>query len=516
MKSIKTRYQIPALLAVVLSLACTTFVQAQGMHTTARNIGLGGGGGAYMTGYHANFINPANLMLPDRDRKVTVGVLGGFSTGVGGGMANIGLYNKHFTNGDVIDLRKALEISDEWFGSSADAMNYLAFNVNVVPLGISYRRDNMAFSVALRSRVMTTTGLSKGLFELALTGLNSESFGQPKNVSLTNELLVTNELSFGYAMEVWRSTRDFEPGTMRVFAGVAPKIMFGMGYSKVGLESTLQVTGQDTDRRIIHDFEYYVLTIGNLTDGFDDYYQERRVRNNKDADFGDYVDDDSFSDLGGVMGTGLGFDLGATFEWYIQDVNYPVIGSGPQILRASLSLVDLGSIGFDTNAGEFRAVNTFTWEGLDIDFDRINEEYEDLDDYFDYVLEDSIASDIYGNFSPRVVSSHNVTMNPLFNLGTSLTMGKLGVMMDIGKGYNNRGINSTRMYMALGTEYNLVNVIPIRLGVRMGGYSAASYSFGTGLNFKSFEFTLAMMGSRDSSNGGLNVMAGWSGLVFRF
>ena len=511
-----------SLLVLLLSMGgfCSddSRVLAQGMHATSTSMGLGGGGSAYVSGYHAGFINPANLMLPERDTRITLGILGGIGSSAGGSLMNISLYNKHFTNGNVLDAQKTMEISDEWFGKSRNAMRYMGADASVVPMGASYRRDNMAFSSAIRVRTMSSAHMSKGFFELALTGLDSGVFKDPKNVDLSGEVLGMWEWSFGYAMEVWRNSDAFEPGAQRIYAGVAPKLLFGMGYARIGLESSLQVTGQNIEQSsVLHDFEYELLTVGNLTEDLDAYYQERRVRNNEDALLSDFVDDDSFSDLGGVFGTGFGLDLGATWEWYRGNISLPVIGSGPQIIRASFSITDIGSISFSDNAGEFSASDTFDWEGLAVDFDYVDREHDgDFFDYLEYVVKDSIGSDIYGNFSSKDVSSHRVGLTPMVTLGGAITMGKLGVMLDIGKGLNNRGINSRRLYTALGSEYLLINAIPLRFGLRVGGDSSVNLSFGTGVDLKNFEFGFSVMTTPSSKRRGTNIGAAWSGFIVRF
>ncbi len=504
--------------AVILCSTATEHIAvAQSHHGTSVNTALGGGGSAYITGYHATFINPANLMISDRETRVNFGIIGGLHSSAGGNLINIGLYNRHFTKGHTIDTERALLISDDWFGTSPLSTSKAAFGVDVVPLGVSYRRDDMAFSIAARARTLGNAGMSKGMFELALTGLNTEVFSDPKKVNFNTEMLALWELSFGFAMQLWQNTDRNAPGSMRVYAGAAPKILFGLGYAKMGLESQLQVTGRELESSVVHDFEYYILTTGNLTDDLTAYYEERRVRGNKDAVLDDYLDDDSFSDLGGTQGTGFGLDLGATFEWYMRDVSLPVIGTGPQILRASLAITDLGGINFNRNPGDFRARDTFLWDGLSVDFEYIDEEFDgDLSNYLEYVLEDSIGSDIYGNFAPRDVSNHRIGLTPMFHLGGSLTMGRLGVMLDVGKGINNRGVNSRRFYTALGTEYRILKAVPLRFGVRAGGYSAVNLSAGTGLDLKNFEFTFGVMTTPSSTRRGMNLSAAWSGLVFRF
>ncbi len=504
-------------ITILLSAASVDSTLAQALHSTSISTALGGGGSSYITGYHANFVNPANLMISDHDTRVNFGIIGGVHSSAGGSLVKIKLYNEHFTKGQTIDTQRALQISDEWFGSSAHSASRAGFGVDLVPLGASYRRDDMAFSVAARARTLGNAGMSKGMFELVLTGLNSEVFGDPRKVDFSTELLGMWELSFGFAMEVWRNSDDHAPGSMRVFAGAAPKILFGLGYVKMGLESQLQVSGRDLESTVVHDFEYYILTTGNLTGDLTAFYEERRIRGNKDAVLDDFLDDDSFSDLGGHKGTGFGMDLGATFEWYMTDVSLPVIGTGPQILRASLAITDLGGIRFSRNAGDFRARDTFLWEGLNVDFEYIDEEFDgDFSNYLDYVLEDSIGSDIYGNFVPRDVNSHRVGLTPMIHAGGSLTMGRLGIMLDIGKGTNNRGVNSRRFYTALGAEYRVLRVWPVRIGMRAGGYSGVNLSAGTGLDFKNFEFSFGAMTTPSSTRGGMNLSAAWSGLVFRF
>lgn len=489
-------------------------VQAQGMHTTALNLGMGGGGGAYMTGYHANFVNPANLMVNYRNRKVTIGLLGGINVHAGGSLLNIGLWNDHFTTGQIIDAQRASLIANDWFGSESDATASLGTSISVVPIGVSYRGDRFALSAAFRSRVISTTNMSRGAFELVVGGPNADLFSTPKAVNMSTEMLAVGELSVGFATTVWRSQSQFEPGAHRVFAGIAPKFMFGLGYAKAGIDSRLHVQSGG-NASLNHEFEYYVYTVGELTDAFDEYYNERRVRNNKDAEFGDYLED-GFDDAGSIQGMGIGFDLGATWEWYRRDVSFPVLGRGPQIIRASISFTDIGTIDFDNNAGYFSANGNFDWRGLKIDHDRIENEFEDFDDYFEHVLEDSVLSDIYGNFSPRNVSSHSVGINPMMNIGGAITMGRLGVYIDVGKGFNDRGINSTNLYTALGTEYNLFSFIPLRFGMRLGGYSGTNLAFGTGLNFRRLEFSASVMTTPDSKNGGANIAGALSGLVLRF
>jgi hypothetical protein len=101
------------------------------------------------------------------------------------------------------------------------------------------------------------------------------------------------------------------------------------------------------------------------------------------------------------------------------------------------------------------------------------------------------------------------------NLGTQLRMGRFALMLDVGKGLNDVGMNSTNMYMALGTEYRFFGFLPLRVGIRTGGNTNTTYHFGTGLEFRNFEFSFGAASST-SSEKGAGISTAFSGLVFHF
>jgi len=103
------------LIAAGFLLGWVSTAQAQSGHYSAQSLGLGGSGTAYIDTYHANFVNPANLMLnADTKPSTSIGILGGVSAMAGGPLMNVSVYNKHFTSGDVVGP----EALDEWFGTA--------------------------------------------------------------------------------------------------------------------------------------------------------------------------------------------------------------------------------------------------------------------------------------------------------------------------------------------------------------------------------------------------------------
>lgn len=60
--------KLKLIFTVFLALSAASVV-AQSRHFNSATIGMGGGGTAYVDGYHANFLNPANLMINNTGRK---------------------------------------------------------------------------------------------------------------------------------------------------------------------------------------------------------------------------------------------------------------------------------------------------------------------------------------------------------------------------------------------------------------------------------------------------------------
>ncbi len=107
---------------------------SQSSHQSAKTIGLGGGGVAYQDLYHANFINPANLMLNQNRRpNITVGVIGGIYGQAGGDLINITTYNDYLTTGLTIEGSVADDMLNQWFGTDDAGMRSASMDFGVVP-----------------------------------------------------------------------------------------------------------------------------------------------------------------------------------------------------------------------------------------------------------------------------------------------------------------------------------------------------------------------------------------------
>lgn len=294
-------------------------------------------------------------------------------------------------------------------------------------------------------------------------------------------------------------------------------MLVGVHSNRLDFNSTFTLEGEDgqTVDLIRHDFAYTVETTGSLSEQLRDFYDDRQ-QSDEAPSIGDYLRPEA-EDFYRPGGFGAGLDLGATAE---MQINLPVLGSffrGPEILRVGLSLTDLGTVTYSDRAGRFSADDVIEWRGFELDQERIDEEFNgDRDEYFRHVMVDSIATEIYGSFAPEEAGRIHKPLPSMINLGGQLVLNRLSVSVDLGKGFANYATNSRRISLSAGVEYDLLGVIPLRAGLRTGGYSSTSYSAGAGIELKNFEFSIAASSVASSSNYGSNAGVAISGLVIRF
>lgn len=501
-KIIKNMKKNVFLLLLIFGVTATA-VQSQSRHYTSQTIAMGSGGVAYIDGYNSNFVNPANLMIDMHRANVEVGLFN-FGMKAGGSLANVAVYNKYLTTGQLLAGEARTNMLSEWFGESSENMRELSTTVSIAPIGFSYRGKNQAFSLASRVRITEDFAINKGMAELLTYGLDSQKFSTRTPIDFSNNTVAFAEISLGYAREL-----DFVPipdlgfaKDIKVFAGVAPKYLYGIYTTNLDFNSFLQMN----EGSITHEFNYSLQSIGELSRQLQDY--EQAYNQNSDAEFGDYVEPgDAANDLGGPQATGFGMDLGLTAQMDVSSLPIPLFMNKTKKLRVSLSVTDLGTLNFDDDASNVYADGSFTYSGAGDD--------DQFDTFFEN-LSDSLQNDVYGRFNSEKISGIEYSLPTMFNFGSSLEMGNLLLAVDYGVGFNNNGINSDRSTLSLGAQYKALGFIPIRVGTRLGGYSSTSFSAGFGLDFNNFEFSVGAASVANSANYGTSLGMAWSGLVIRF
>lgn len=481
-----------------ISLAFGSTVKGQSGHYSAASLGMGGTGTAYLDSYHANFMNPANLMLNSETKPaISLGILGGVSATAGGPLMNISVYNQYFTSGATVNANNVL---NDWFGTEASNSRRLGMEVDLIPIGGSWRGDNLAISLAVRNRTLSSSSVNRGYAEVMLAGISQDRFGEPKPVNFKSEAVTFSEISAGVGIKLLEIPTLGFAENIKIYAGAAPKYILPHHASDFDFNSTLQVT----DDQLIHDFQYTLQTVGNLRNQFQAYGEANKTEN-FDGSLGDFVEPQAM-DFTSVQGSGVGVDVGGTIEMDLAGPAKQLFSwiKGPKTLRVGVSITDIGTITYDDNAGSFSANRTFTWEGVD------------FDDGFSEALTDSISQEIYMNYEPGSTDEIEKKLPAKFHFGSHLQLGKLAFALDLGKGLNEAGMNTQRVSMGLGAEYKLFGFLPLRAGYRTGGLTSSSITFGTGLELRNFELSFGALSVPNSENRGSGIGGAWSGLVFRF
>lgn len=496
-----------------VAVAGTTFVSAQSRHYSSRSIGMGGGGTAYVDGYHANFINPANLMINSTKRrpKRSLGLVGGVGLRTGGSLINLDVYSEYFTTGLTIEGQVAENMLNDLFGGSDQNLTRdFSTAVSIVPFGFSNRGKKSAVSLASRVRVTKDFNINRGFAALGVYGLDPEQFGSQTPVNFSFGATAFSEISLGYSRELLSLPDLLFAKNVKLYVGVAPKYLMGHFNSSIDFNSTLlmqqrQVGNEQVTESIIHDFEYSLNSMGVLAQDLRAYEAAYNLDNSVELD--SYLVNES--EYAGVYATGFGLDMGATLEMDISGV--PIIDGffgKKKTLRVSMAITDIGKLSFDDTPTSLTASGRFEFSGA-------GNEDDDIGDFYNQ-LADSLQQDVYGDFDAEDRDPLVYELPAMYNFGASLTMGKLTTSVDLGFGFNESGTNAKNAALNLGLEYRFLGLVPLRFGTRMGGYSSTVYSAGAGidLNFLELSFGASVVG-KDKENGG-SVATAFSGLVLRF
>ncbi len=498
------------ILTAGIFLCCGIGAMAQTVHTHPQGAAMGKTGTAYLSGSKSPGINPANLMLLDHSGSLYVDLLD-ISVGTGGDLMNFSVYNQYLTQGRVINREIQNQMLDAWFPRGRTGKVYAGLQVDAMTMGLALRLPNHdhAFSLSHTMRGLVRMGLNRPVLEAGFGGLDNELFGTPSRLSIQAETLLFHDITAGYALTIAENRDGLLFGLPgRLDAGIAPKLLIGTHSMKFRSDSFLTVSG---DSLVTHDFNYRVNASGNLANELIAYEQARAENgNNPNPSLSDYLDD-PLGDALSPAGTGFGLSLGLNLMLELPDefLDHPFLGDGRRILRAGLSLTDVGRVPFSKDAATIRHDNILDWQGLRLDNDWIDNEFEgNLDDYIDFVLQDSLGSQVYLGYGSQRNTYHMPLPTQLI-LGTYLEAGRASAALDFNKGLNNAGLNSRKLMVGAGVEYKIGGWLPVRAGMSVGGKFGTRLSSGIGIYTSRFRFNTAFSGVTSSRNNGA-----WLGVSF--
>jgi hypothetical protein len=484
-------------------LAGARVVQSQ-IILSPENTALGGGGTAYITGYEALFLNPANLFIRDKQNRfeITIGAFGAATQpvlrefGTGAQIDNFGDLFSPFEPGVTdqdIGLDKRQDILDRNFPGERLQSQHL-FRFETYWFGLKWNRPGRSYALSLRTRAGGRYVTGRGYYtdEPILKG-DLKIIDR----SLVSEFQTIHELSFGFA-ESFTFLNGLSPRLNEVIIGIAPKLVVGGAFQSVKYSNEFT---RESDGPWNRRFSYEQLTSSDFSDATTSFlltgYPQTAIDRHLD-----------FADFFSPAGFGAGLDFGLTFLMPLgKDIStlQRMESETKKSLRISFSITDVGFISYSDNAQE----------------QIIEEETETLQETGE--LSGTVFRGIPGQFlsflnedgnhplfeSDIITNNFSTILPTAMNAGALIQLNWFKVMSDISLGLTNNAINTTKLVTFLGTEVRPFPFLPLRAGTRLATETPGFYSFGFGIETTHFEISTSVQ-LRNRSAGPTTELAGVS------
>ena len=450
---------------------------------SAESMALGGGGTAYLTGFEALFVNPANLFIQEKNYSYQFSFL---QTGYYfDSLQNTpGIQSRFNQYTDLLspyhtDLNLAVtdreDLVDRSFNenrSSAEFLNQTELNW----FGLKWVRPNRSYAVAARTRIGSRYRLGKGLYS-AIPLDRNDSF--LINQSFTQRYQVLHEISFGYA-ESFTFLNGLTPQLSEFIVGIAPKIILPGGYLDVQYRNRYQLDNQTGFWE--NETAFKQRSAGVLTDRAENFFFPQI--NPENPEYG-------LRDLMRPTGIGFGLDAGITYLITFSD-DLSVLRQENDLteksLRISLSVADIGLVHYTNSPFEYEIDQQTTEESQtgpvsDILFQGApNEHYSFLADYFNPA--------IFQSFTVRE-QSIEAFLPTSVQAGALFQYNRLKLMGDISYTITDNAFKPTGFMGFAGVEIRPLSFFPLRAGTRVAQALPGYISFGGGIETDRFDIQAA-------------------------
>ncbi len=454
---------VPALLLMAgisfTHLTLPASVQAQGTYSVA-GYSMAGARGTALNDIDAALVNPAILGLPGR--KSFSARLFSLNTHLDQTFMSVGRWNRW--QGAFLDQAE----KDKYLDSLGEAAN-LRIQAEIGSFGLQLGR--LAFgayhTVNAEARVPTD------LFDLLLNGnqLNrTYHFGE---FGLSTEAVSVIHASYAFpvpaAIDSFIKLKIFP--VQEVWMGIGIKYYMGHFYAGVD-EGTIDFTFGESG--IWGSADYLYQSAGMPGSAIDEESDDPLIRN-----------DDSYSP---TAGSGLGIDLGIA----------AVVDDALTVHAALLNL----SPGIKWKSSTYNVRLTATADtigmGTFLEFDEGAEEVD---------IDSLTSTDI----ELERIDAFRTPVPVILRFGTTYRVGRnLALNAEFEQAFSKGLGYRTVPRVALGFEYRLLNVIPIRAGMSLGGRHGMVGAFGLGLDLRAlvFEIGVANTGLTPGGVRGMGIAAG--------
>jgi hypothetical protein len=476
---------------LLLCLGITAYAQPV---ITPRNLALGGGGSTYITDYNANFYNPANLMIRDREGTFSIGVgIAGFQfnpfqsySDVNDQIENAQNYLGSYSAGDAVFFNQDLDqvLEDNYPGITTLSDNTTRYDATL--LGMKWKRENHSFSIALRTRTASNFRVGKGWYSGAFEENRDQE--QVLDRSLIHRYQSLHEISIGYA-ESFQFLTGLTPRLDNFTIGIAPKIVFGGSYQSAVWENVYNRNNNTTQRT--HSFSYDAT--GEFGAASAAYLDGTNIANANSQSFNS--DNSTFL----INGIGAGLDIGVTYLITLgSDLSAVRPDQQPtqRSLRLSFSMTDIGFISYNNDQ---ITINTPADTSMNVTapIGKVNEIFTGTKGQYQDFIEKYAENNPF-MMTPNSRGAFSTLLPMGVHGGALLELNRIKFMADISIGLTNNAFNSTKLVSSFGLELRPLKFLPIRGGISFKAQNPNFLSVGTGIETKKWDFTVAAILSPNS------------------
>lgn len=454
---------------------------------TPRNVALGGGGSTYITDYNANFYNPANLLIQDRQRNIDFGLLitGTYFNAVQNfsdleeQRANLEDYITAFNPGSysISPIERNAVVADNYIKDRTTSLHQTRLDLTL--LGFKWRNNERAYSFVIRNRISSSFEVGRGWYSA-----EQQDFGDGLRLdrTLTHRYQSLYEISFGYA-ESFRFFSDMSPRLDEFNFGIAPKLVLGGAYQNAKWTNSYFDNG-NSQINAIQEFEY--AASGNFGLATKEYLETELAQpalvNN--------ITDEIFN----LDGIGAGIDIGFTYLITIGSDLSTINENRQQTnksLRLSFSITDIGFVHYNENGIQLNSrLDTTSIANFPSNDNLANDAFVGAPGQFlDFTDQYGISNPFTG--VDRNDGAFSVLLPIAIHAGALFEFNRVKLMGDLSIGLTNNAFNSTKLVASAGVEIRPLKFLPLRAGTQLATELPSYFSFGTAIETKLWDLSIA-------------------------
>lgn len=494
---------MPFQLIILLLLFSTAKAQ---FHHDSRTLGMGGIGVTTATGTAAVRHNPANLMLFERPQRWNI-VLGqlGYSFTDGMQPENITELHRYLRPVDINMPREAFpynqsrqELLENRFAPT-ERSHLSTQKIDAMLFGLSYTGRDIGFAITHFIRGDNSYEVGRGWY--------SEDPIQIDNLHVRDRLFtqrynLRHEIGLAMASE-YDLISGWLSDLSKIYIGINAKVILPLTYANTSLQS-MYATSADADVTT-HVGSYSSLTAGNLSQT---YSSSGTTLNNP-------------ANLLDISGFGGGFDLGITY----------IIGFGGDVsltsrnrvttrnsIRLSASLTDIGFISYSKNLrqvstpSQTRVINNALIDSLPNE----NEFSGNPADIYHFVTSETEAN-LMNSAADEAIESFRMLLPARVNAGGAIQLNRLIIGAELQHPLQTLTDQIENTSLHVGGELRILRTLPLRAGMQLEKGQSVRYHAGTGLDFRTLTFNVALVAQSTGENEVmLPVITSVAGLHIRF